>query len=143
MASNITTVSIAVPLTAGILAEPVKTTPSDAIADYLEEEAITETKTEKCVEKSQLSEPKSFGFYAIILALCLTGLLTSLEATVTSTALPTITAVLGGGDLFIWVINGYYLTMLVQIQTTLRLPDILCSSNGYHKGLHFSHCSDK
>lgn len=53
---------------------------------------------------------KSFGFYAIIAALALSGMLTSLEATITSTALPTITADLGGGDLFIWVVNGFYLT---------------------------------
>lgn len=53
---------------------------------------------------------KSFAFYAIIAALAMSGLLTSLEATITSTALPTITADLGGGDLFIWVVNGFYLT---------------------------------
>ncbi|CAG8885677.1 unnamed protein product [Penicillium egyptiacum] len=53
---------------------------------------------------------KSFGFYAIIVALALTSLLTSLEATITSTALPTITADLGGASLYVWVVNGYYLT---------------------------------
>lgn len=53
---------------------------------------------------------KSFGFYAIILALALTSLLTSLEATITSTALPTITSDLGGASLYVWVVNGYYLT---------------------------------
>ncbi|KAK3998218.1 major facilitator superfamily domain-containing protein [Cladorrhinum sp. PSN332] len=53
---------------------------------------------------------KSFAFYAIIVALALTNLLTSLEATITSTALPSITADLGGGFLFVWVVNGYYLT---------------------------------
>jgi len=68
---------------------------------------------EKDVVKGQppANIPKSFGFWAIIVALCLTGLLTALEATITSTALPTIAAVLGSGELFIWVINGYYLTM--------------------------------
>ncbi|KAJ5933796.1 MFS general substrate transporter [Penicillium verhagenii] len=53
---------------------------------------------------------KPFGFYAIIVALALTSLLTSLEATITSTALPTITADLGGASLYVWVVNGYYLT---------------------------------
>ncbi|PWY66365.1 MFS general substrate transporter [Aspergillus sclerotioniger CBS 115572] len=52
----------------------------------------------------------SIRFFAIIAALALSGLLTSLEATITSTALPTITADLGGADLYVWVVNGYYLT---------------------------------
>lgn len=53
---------------------------------------------------------KSFRFYIIILALALTNLLTSLEQTITSTALPTITSDLGGASLYVWVVNGYYLT---------------------------------
>ncbi|PWY77356.1 MFS general substrate transporter [Aspergillus heteromorphus CBS 117.55] len=57
-----------------------------------------------------VASKKSFRFYAIIVALALSGLTTSLEATITSTALPTITADLGGGDLYIWVVNGFYLT---------------------------------
>ncbi|PYH99612.1 MFS general substrate transporter [Aspergillus ellipticus CBS 707.79] len=56
------------------------------------------------------AEKKSFRFFAIIVALALSGLLTALDATITSTALPTITADLGGADLYIWVVNGYYLT---------------------------------
>ena len=57
---------------------------------------------------------KSIRFFAIIAALALSGLLTSLEATITSTALPTITADLGGADLYIWVVNGLYLTQYVE-----------------------------
>ncbi|KAI2882623.1 hypothetical protein CBS11852_9627 [Aspergillus niger] len=53
---------------------------------------------------------KSVRFFAIIAALALSGLLTSLEATITSTALPTITADLGGASLYVWVVNGFYLT---------------------------------
>lgn len=61
-------------------------------------------------EAESTTTKKSFGFYAIIIALALTSLLTSLEATITSTALPTITADLGGANLYVWVVNGYYLT---------------------------------
>ncbi|RDL38334.1 MFS general substrate transporter [Venustampulla echinocandica] len=89
-------------------APPVKIASSNAIA----EKAVTDTEIEKgrpeekCKpkgkgkpeENAQPTAPKAFGFYAIIVALCLTGLLTALEATITSTALPTITAVLGGGS---------------------------------------------
>jgi hypothetical protein len=60
---------------------------------------------------TQSSPKKSFAFYSIIVALAFTGLLTSLEATITSTALPTIINVLGGADLYVWVVNIYFLTM--------------------------------
>lgn len=53
---------------------------------------------------------KGFPFYAIIAALALSSLLTSLEATIVSTALPTVIASLGGAGLYVWIVNGYYLT---------------------------------
>ena len=56
-------------------------------------------------------EKKSLRFWAIILSLAVTGLLTALEATITSTALPTIIDSLGGASLYVWVINLYFLTM--------------------------------
>ncbi|KAL9008122.1 MAG: hypothetical protein Q9180_009537, partial [Flavoplaca navasiana] len=43
---------------------------------------------------------KGIRFWAIILALAVTGLLTALEATITSTALPTIIEALGGASLY-------------------------------------------
>ncbi|KAF8860417.1 MFS general substrate transporter [Acephala macrosclerotiorum] len=54
---------------------------------------------------------KSLAFWAIICALCAAGLLTALEATITSTALPTIIEALGGADLYVWVVNIFFLTM--------------------------------
>lgn len=69
---------------------------------------------EDAIQTNETTEPshekKTFRFYAIIVALALAGLLSSLEATITSTALPTIVADLGGAELFIWVVNGFYLT---------------------------------
>lgn len=65
---------------------------------------------------------KSFGFFAIIAALALTGLLTSLEATITSTALPPIVADVGGGELYFWVANGYYLTQYVLLAAVTATP---------------------
>ncbi|KAK7716310.1 hypothetical protein SLS64_003462 [Diaporthe eres] len=50
-------------------------------------------------------------FWAIIIAIGFAGLLTALEATITSTALPSIIAELGGGSEYVWVINGYFLAM--------------------------------
>ncbi|KAI3317861.1 major facilitator superfamily protein [Xylariaceae sp. AK1471] len=50
-------------------------------------------------------------FWAIIVAISFAALLTALEATITSTALPSIIADLGGGDLYIWAVNGYFVSM--------------------------------
>lgn len=64
-------------------------------------------------EEEPAPAKKTFAFYAIIVSLALTSLLTALEATIVSTALPTIVADLGSGNLFVWVVNGYYLTQSV------------------------------
>lgn len=56
---------------------------------------------------------KTFAFYAVILSLALTSLLTALESTIVGTALPTIVADLGSGNLFVWVVQSYFLTSLV------------------------------
>ncbi|PYI02397.1 MFS general substrate transporter [Aspergillus sclerotiicarbonarius CBS 121057] len=61
-------------------------------------------------ESPPATTKKPFRFFAIIAALALSGLLIALEGTITSTALPTITADLGGADLYVWVVNGFYLT---------------------------------
>jgi hypothetical protein len=121
MSSNIVTTSTTVPSSKNNAtatsrdhtrthAEPEQM-PSDTVTNSSKGGAVTESDTEKDGGKAQPSAPKSFGFFAIIIAVCFSGLLTALEATITSTALPTIIAVLGGTDLFIWVVNGYYLTM--------------------------------
>lgn len=73
-------------------------------------------------EPQPAATKKSIRFFAIIAALALSGLLTSLEATITSTALPTITADLGGADLYIWIVNGFYLTQYVE-RSALLPPD--------------------
>lgn len=80
-------------------------------------------------------KPKSLAFWLIFAALCLCGLLGALEATVTSTALPTIASVLGSGELFIWVINGYYLTSYV-----LPIMDCVITDTNFTELPSF-HCS--
>lgn len=56
---------------------------------------------------------RDLRFWVILLAIGFSGLLSALEATITSTALPTVIAELGGGggDLYIWAVNGYFLAM--------------------------------
>ncbi|PQE08163.1 major Facilitator Superfamily protein [Rutstroemia sp. NJR-2017a BVV2] len=95
--------------------------PDDTPASNTMEETNTPA-TEMAMDTSQPSTPKekesqsylpqkSLGFWAIIFALCAAGLLTALEATITSTALPTIVDDLGGADLYVWIVNGFFLAM--------------------------------
>lgn len=64
-------------------------------------------------EKGSPRFEKGPRFWAILFVLALASLLTSLEATVTSTVMPSIVADLGGGDNYIWISNSYFLTMQV------------------------------
>lgn len=58
------------------------------------------------------TEPKQrLRLWLIVVSLSFTSLLTSMDATITSTALPSIIADLGGGDLYVWSVNGYFLSM--------------------------------
>lgn len=110
-ANNINTAALAEAVN-GAEAQPYAGTPSNPG----EKDLNTTTSDGEKVQnenRSQAEPPspkKTFRFFSIIAALALSGLLTSLEATITSTALPTITADLGGANLYIWVVNGFYLT---------------------------------
>lgn len=55
----------------------------------------------------------NWRFWAIFLALSVTSLLAAVESTVTSTALPVISANLQAGELYIWFVNAYFLTRWV------------------------------
>lgn len=54
-------------------------------------------------------------FWTILAVLSLISLLTSLEATVTSTVMPSLVADLGGGENYIWVSDAYFLTMYAPL----------------------------
>ncbi|RYP05315.1 hypothetical protein DL764_003913 [Monosporascus ibericus] len=54
---------------------------------------------------------RDWRFWALLGSISLAGLLTALEGTITSTALPSIVGDLGGGHLYIWVVNGYLFAM--------------------------------
>lgn len=61
-------------------------------------------------------EPKkSWAFWAIILSLSLTGLCSSIEGTIITSALPTIIDTLGGGNAFVWVPNAYFLASIATL----------------------------
>ncbi|KUJ20443.1 MFS general substrate transporter [Mollisia scopiformis] len=86
-----------------------KILPDNAVESSTKE-ATTDESDEGGGVKDVQSTKKTYRFYAIIVALAFSGLSTALEATITSTALPTIIADVGGANLYVWVVNGFYLT---------------------------------
>ena len=58
----------------------------------------------------------SYGwrFWVIFAGLSVTSLLTAVESTVTSTALPTISRDLDSGELYIWFVNAFFLSRYVE-----------------------------
>ena len=86
----------------------------DASSSGTVSEPIAQQGLEKNAEPvpdAQVGDKKGWRFAMIIIALSVTGLLTSLENTITSTALPTIVEDLKGDNLYIWVVNAYTLPM--------------------------------
>ncbi|KAH8669583.1 major facilitator superfamily domain-containing protein [Tricladium varicosporioides] len=63
------------------------------------------------------TETKDFSadwrFWIIFVALAFTSLLTAIEATVTSTALPTIAQVLNAQEVYVWFVNSFFLTCTI------------------------------
>lgn len=78
-------------------------------------------------EQIDSSTKQRYGFrvWATIVALSFTQLLTALEGTVVSTALPTIVADLGGSSDYIWVSSGYFLTSVSRLRLLYNLPSSL------------------
>jgi hypothetical protein len=86
---------------------------ADMEKDLVSKEAdTTVSKDVQASTKPTTSESrKGLRFWMIVVSLSFTSLLTALEATITSTALPSIIADLGGSDLYIWAVNGYLMAM--------------------------------
>lgn len=60
--------------------------------------------------ESPKAASRGWKFWVIFLALCVTGLLTALDSTIVTIALPTIVHDLHIGDNYIWIVNVYFLT---------------------------------
>lgn len=85
-----------------------------AAAAKADSEALEASVSSKEVPEEKDTPPtfkKGPRFWIILFVISLAGLLTALEATVTSTVLPVIVTELGGRDNYIWVANSYFLTM--------------------------------
>jgi EmrB/QacA subfamily drug resistance transporter len=66
----------------------------------------------------------SRGRWAVTLGLLLGNFLAALEATVVSTAMPTVVASLGGLDQYSWVFSAYLLTSTASVPLWGRLSDL-------------------
>lgn len=66
----------------------------------------------------------SLRFWSIVASLGFTALCSSIEGTIITSALPTITADLGGGSSFIWVPNGYFLATMVMLPLMAQAANV-------------------
>jgi MFS family permease len=66
----------------------------------------------------------TWRFYAILMTLSITGLLTTIEGTIITNALPTITAALSGGNSFLWIANAYFLSSVATLPLYAQLSNI-------------------
>jgi hypothetical protein len=70
-----------------------------------------QTSSKNATVTDQSPVKKGFKFWAIIATLSIVGNLSALEATIVSTALPTIITALNGADKYLWVANAYLLSL--------------------------------
>lgn len=71
-----------------------------------------------------VSDKKSLRFWLVLAALSITGFLTTLESTIITSALPTITNTLGGGNKYVWVPNAFLLSFIVVLPMFAQVSDI-------------------
>jgi len=67
---------------------------------------------------------RTWRFWAIIVSLMITGLVSALEGTIITSALSTITQSLGGGNAYIWVPNAYLLSSVAVLPLFAQASNI-------------------
>jgi predicted MFS family arabinose efflux permease len=96
--------------------------PANGVA-IKEETTIFQSPADTAVEEESAGTSHSWRFWAIIISLSLTGLLSAIEGTIITSALPTITKSLGGSNSYVWVPNAFFLG------STATLPLFAQASN--------------
>ncbi|RFU27338.1 hypothetical protein B7463_g9011, partial [Scytalidium lignicola] len=76
-------------------------------------EGSTTAVSEKAASAGTSTTTGSFRFWAVVASMAFTALCSSIEGTIITSALPSITKDLGGGNPFIWVPNAYFLATIV------------------------------
>lgn len=67
---------------------------------------------------------RNWRLWTILSALAISGFCSTLEGTIIPIALPTIVADLGGGPLYLWVANAYFLSSLATMPLYAQAADI-------------------
>lgn len=67
----------------------------------------------------------TWRFWAILASLSITGLLSAIEGTIITSALPTIVADLGGGELYLWIANAFFLASVAILPLYGQASNIL------------------
>lgn len=94
------------------------------VTDQAVDSAMTTSHdTDPDTVKSQTKH--SWRFWAILGTLSVTGLLSAIEGTIITTSLPTIIADLGGGELYIWVANAFFLSSVATLPLYGQASNIL------------------
>lgn len=71
------------------------------------------------------TEARSFRFWAIFVALCLLAFISALDVAIITTALPSITADIGGASQYVWIANSFVIASSVLQPLTGQLANIL------------------
>lgn len=90
-------------------------------------DGLPENPTPPPDQTPQIPQPASRGwrFWAIFPPLAIASFLVGLDATIASSALPVITAELGIGDSYIWILNGYLLTSTAFLPLYGQIAQVL------------------
>jgi hypothetical protein len=95
-------------------------TATDSAGTGYENTATDQTQLEKLSagtgdgSPDEVAQVRDWRFWMVFVALSTTGLLSAVEGTIISTALPTIVHNLNIGSNYAWVSNAYFLTRSVQ-----------------------------
>jgi MFS family permease len=72
-----------------------------------------ETSPSTQLDSTPTTAPKTFRFWGTFVALCLLAFISALDVAIITTALPTITADIGGSKQYIWIANSFVLASSV------------------------------
>ncbi|KAJ5365620.1 Major facilitator superfamily domain general substrate transporter [Penicillium concentricum] len=104
--------------------EPVVQEPLRAPAreQYQEREAPAPTQSNN--NHDHLTPKRTWRFWAVFPALCVTTFLSALDTSILSTALPTIALDIDAGELYMWITNSYILSSTVVLPLFGQMANI-------------------
>ena len=100
---------------------PLADTPTTPDETQSEDNNVASAKQQ---DEAAPSTGHSLRFWSIVASLAFTALCSSIEGTIITSALPTITAELGGGSSFIWVPNAYFLATMVMLPLMAQAANV-------------------